>query len=74
MKIDQPVSLPGLFLGGTEFEQEIITRQFLLLELAQAFPEPFQSPPTHRALLVHPTTASRQDIKFSRLLDQFDFH
>ncbi|MDQ3775111.1 MAG: hypothetical protein M3461_12515, partial [Pseudomonadota bacterium] len=31
MEIDQPVSLPGLFLGGTEFEQEIITGQFLLL-------------------------------------------
>ena len=28
--------------------------------------------PTHRALLVHPTSASRQDIKFSRLLDQID--
>ena len=58
MEIDQPVSLPGLFLGGAEFEQEIITGQFLLLDLAQAFPEPFQSAPTHRALLVRPTPAS----------------
>jgi ribosomal protein S6 len=74
MEIDQPVSLPGLFLGRAEFEQEIITGQFLLLDLAQALPEPFQSAPAHRALLERPTPASRQDIKFSRLLDQFDLH
>jgi hypothetical protein len=49
-------------------------RPFLLLKLAQALAEPFQSPPTHRALLVHPADTSRQEIKLARLLDQFDLH
>ena len=74
MEVDQPISMPGLFLSCTEFDQQLITGQLLLLELAQAFAEPFQSPPPHRALLVRPASTSRQDIKFSRLLDQFDLH
>ena len=44
MKVDQPVSMSRLFLSCAEFEQQLIARQFLLLELMQAFEKPFQPP------------------------------
>ncbi len=62
MDRQQPVGLAGFLLGRAEFEQQLVARQVLSLQFAQALDQLPQPTPPHRLFLVAPGSAARQNV------------
>jgi hypothetical protein len=59
MQVDKRIGPSRLSLSRPEFDQQLIARQFLLLELAQAFASLFNRRRIERSLCTRPALLDR---------------
>src|SRR5277367_6146082 len=74
MDRQQPVGLAGLLFGCAELQQQLVARQVLPLQFAQAFDQLAQPTPPHRLFLLAPGLAAGEDVGLLLLFDQLDPH
>ena len=67
-------STARILFCGSQFEQQLISRQLLLLQITQALPQPLQTPPAHAAFFMHTLVTARQDVEFAVVFEEFDIN
>src|SRR5712671_7034525 len=68
---DPPGRRAGLFPGGSQLDQHLVTGQLLLTQLMQALNQLLQPTPPHRLFFITTCATASQDVKLAVLFDEF---